>query len=253
LEKKIAVIILAAGLGTRMKSDKAKVLHQIQNRPMILYVVETARKVAGDNVIVVIGNQAEEVRKVISESEKAELIFAHQDKQLGTAHAVLCALPHIPDHCHEVVILCGDVPLILPGTITGLVEDHLKGDYDISVLAVELENPHGYGRIVLDDKKQVCGIIEEADATVEQKKIKLINTGIYCVNKKFLLDALPNIQSNNAQGELYLTDIMAVGYREKKQIGVRIGTDSLQILGVNNCQDLEVVDAVMEKRNRIIS
>jgi UDP-N-acetylglucosamine diphosphorylase/glucosamine-1-phosphate N-acetyltransferase len=253
MEKKIAVIILAAGLGTRMKSHKAKVLHEIQSRPMILYVVEAARKVAGDNVIVVIGNQAEKVRKVVSESEKTELIFAHQDKQLGTAHAVLCALPHIPDHCHEVVILCGDVPLILPETITGLVEDHLKGDHDISVLAVELENPHGYGRVVLDDNNQVCGIIEEADATVEQKEIKLINTGIYCVNKRFLLDALPKIQANNAQGELYLTDIMALGYREKKQIGVRIGADSLQILGVNNCQDLEVVDAVMEKRDRIIS
>jgi bifunctional N-acetylglucosamine-1-phosphate-uridyltransferase/glucosamine-1-phosphate-acetyltransferase GlmU-like protein len=104
-----------------------------------------------------------------------------------------------------------------------------------------------------DVKCQVCGIIEEADATDEQKQIKLINAGIYCINKRFLLDALPKIESNNAQGELYLTDIMGIGYRENKEMGVRVGNDHLQILGVNNCQDLEAVDAIMEKRMRIIS
>jgi UDP-N-acetylglucosamine diphosphorylase/glucosamine-1-phosphate N-acetyltransferase len=249
--KNVAVIILAAGLGTRMKSNKAKVLHEIHSRPMILYVVETARKVAGDDVIVVIGNQAEKVRAIVSET--AQTLFAYQEQQLGTAHAVMCAVPHIPAHCDEVVVLCGDVPLIQPETITDLIEDHLKSARDISLLAVELENPYGYGRVEYDVKCQVCGIIEEADATDEQKQIKLINAGIYCINKRFLLDALPKIESNNAQGELYLTDIMGIGYRENKEMGVRVGNDHLQILGVNNCQDLEAVDAIMEKRMRIIS
>ena len=112
MKNNVAVIILAAGMGTRMKSDKAKVLHEIQNRPMIHYVVETAQKVAGTNVIVVIGNQAQKVQETLSETEG--LIFAYQQEQCGTAHAVLCAMPHIPDHCEEVVILCGDVPLIQP-------------------------------------------------------------------------------------------------------------------------------------------
>jgi bifunctional N-acetylglucosamine-1-phosphate-uridyltransferase/glucosamine-1-phosphate-acetyltransferase GlmU-like protein len=135
---------------------------------MILYVVETARKVAGDDVIVVIGNQAEKVRAIVSET--AQTLFAYQEQQLGTAHAVMCAVPNIPAHCDEVVVLCGDVPLIQPETITDLIEDHLKSARDISLLAVELENPYGYGRVEHDVKCQVCGIIEEADATDEQKQ-----------------------------------------------------------------------------------
>jgi len=251
MRKNIAVVILAAGLGTRMKSDKAKVLHEVAGRPMVLYVVEAARKVAGDDIIVVVGNQAQQVQEIISET--AQLHFAHQEKQLGTAHAVMCALPYIPDHCDEVVILYGDIPLILPETITGLVEDHLASYRDISLLAVELGNPFGYGRILLDNNGQISEIIEESDATAEQKKIKLINSGIYCINKQFLQDALPKIQSNNAQEELYLTDIMAIGYREKRKMGVMITTDHLQILGVNNCEDLEVVNKIMKTRMLNIS
>ena len=161
-------------------------------------------------------------------------------------------MPHIPAQCEEVVILCGDVPLIQSGTIINLVEDHLDNARDISLLAVELDNPHGYGRVVLDNNFSVTAIIEEADATAEQKAIRLINTGIYCINKKFLQEALPKIKPDNAQGELYLTDVMAIGYRDQKRIGVQIGTDFQQILGVNTCQDLELVEGIMQKRARII-
>jgi len=251
MRKNIAVVILAAGLGTRMKSDKAKVLHEVAERPMILYVVEVAQKAAGDDIIVVVGHQAQKVREIISEI--AQLHFAYQEKQLGTAHAVLCALPCIPDHCDEVVILSGDVPLILPETITGLVEDHLACYRDISLLAVELKNPYGYGRILRNDNGQPFGIIEEKDATAEQKKIKLINAGIYCINKKFLQDALPKIQSNNVQEELYLTDIMAIGHTEKKKMGLMVAADYHQFLGVNNCRDLAEADKIMKKRMRNIS
>jgi UDP-N-acetylglucosamine diphosphorylase/glucosamine-1-phosphate N-acetyltransferase len=251
MKKNVAVIILAAGLGTRMKSNKAKVLHEIQGNPMIVYVVETARMVAGDDVIVVIGNQAEKVREILS--EKAEMIFAYQEKQLGTAHAVLCALPYIPDHCKDVIILCGDVPLILPDTVSSLVDGHLQAHRDVSLLAVELQDPYGYGRILFDEENQLIGIIEETDATAEQKRIKLINAGIYCVNKAFLMKVLPKIRSNNAQGELYLTDMIAIGYQEKRNMGVMVGKDSQEILGVNNCRDLEKVDALMKKRMQIIS
>ena len=251
MRKNIAVVILAAGLGTRMKSDKAKVLHEVAERPMILYVVEAARKVAGDDVIVVVGHQAQKVREIISET--AQLLFADQEQQLGTAHAVMCAMPLIPDHCDEVVILYGDVPLILPETISGLVEEHLACCRDISLLAVELKNPYGYGRVLLDDNYEVSGIIEEKDATDEQRKIELINTGIYCINKSFLQDALPKIQSNNVQKELYLTDIMAIVYKEYKKTGVMVAADYHQILGINSCQDLEAVNKIMKKRIRNIS
>ena len=251
MRKNIAVVILAAGLGTRMKSYKAKVLHEVAGRPMILYVVEAARKVAGDDIIVVVGHQAQKVREIISET--AKLHFAYQAQQLGTAHAVRCALPLIPVHCDEVVILYGDVPLIFSETISGLVEDHLACYRDISLLAVELENPYGYGRVLLDDNEQVSGVVEEKDATAEERKIRLINTGIYCINKQFLQDALPKIQSNNVQKELYLTDIMAIGYKENKKTGVMVAADYRQILGVNSCQDLEAVDNIMKKRMRNIS
>lgn len=251
MKNNVAVVILAAGMGTRMKSDKAKVLHEIQGRPMILYVVETARKIAGDDVIVVIGYQAEEVRAIVSDT--AELLFADQDQQLGTGHAVLCALPQIPAHCDHVIILCGDVPLIQPETIATLVEDHLKARRDVSLLAVEIDNPAGYGRILLDDNKQISAIVEEADASADQKLIKLINSGIYCFDKAFLSEALPEIRANNAQGELYLTDIMSIGYQEKRNMGVVVGTNCQQLIGINTCQDLATVDAIMQTRSRIIS
>ena len=249
--KNVAVIILAAGMGTRMKSDKAKVLHEIQGRPMINYVVETARQVAGDDVIIVVGHQAEEVRAIVSDS--TDLLFAYQEQQRGTGHAVLCALPQIPAHCDQVVILCGDVPLIQPETIGALVQDHMSARRHVSLLAVEMENPFGYGRILLDGARQIAGIIEEADATADQKQIKLINSGIYCIDKTFLMEALPKIRPDNSHAELYLTDIMSVGYQEKRNMGVMVGTHCQQILGINSCQDLAAVDAIVKTSPRIIS
>jgi UDP-N-acetylglucosamine diphosphorylase/glucosamine-1-phosphate N-acetyltransferase len=227
------------------------VLHEIQDQPMILFVVETARKIAGDNVIVVIGHQAQKVRAVLSNF--ANLLFAYQEQQLGTAHAVQCAVPQIPDHCEHVIILYGDVPLIQPQTIAEFVDDHLNARRDVSLLAVELDNPYGYGRVLLDDSKQISAIIEEADASHEQKQIKLINTGIYCIDKTFLLGALPQIRPDNAQGEFYLTDIMSVGYQENRNMGVMVGDDCQQILGVNTCQDLAAVESIMKAGSRIIS
>lgn len=250
MKENVAVIILAAGMGTRMKSNKAKVLHEVAGRPMIAYVVEAAQKIAGEHVVVVIGHQASTVRTSLSAYPK--LLFAHQEQQLGTAHAVLCALPHIPDHCEEVIILCGDVPLIRPETIAGLLKDHQNENRDISLLAVELDNPFGYGRVLVNKNNSLAAIIEEADASAEQREIKLINTGVYCINKNFLLAALPKIGSDNAQGELYLTDVIGIGYQENREMGVRISADYQQILGVNTCQDLDLVEGIMKKRQRII-
>ncbi len=245
IKNNIAVIILAAGMGTRMKSREAKVLHMILGRPMIMYVVEAARKVVGNDIILVIGNQAEKVRKVVSET--GELIFVLQEKQHGTGHAVLCAIPSLPDHIEEVIILCGDVPLLTSNTITSLLHNHIKAKRDISILAVKIDNPKGYGRIVLDNENQVIGIVEEADAIEEQKEIKIINTGIYCAKKEFLLDSLPKVKSNNAQGEIYLTDIIEIGYKEKKVVGLLVGSDCDEVAGVNNRQDLIKVETIMRK------
>jgi UDP-N-acetylglucosamine diphosphorylase/glucosamine-1-phosphate N-acetyltransferase len=244
MDTKIGIIILAAGLGTRMKSNKAKVLHEICGKPMINYVAETAVKVAGNNVVLVIGNQADRVRRTVS--KLGPFIYAYQEKQLGTGHAVLCALPHLPKHCREVVILCGDVPLIKANTVNALITSHTAEKRDISVLAVELKNPTGYGRILLAESGQVQAIVEESDATAEQKRIRLINTGIFCVRKTFLLDAVPRIQSDNAKGEMYFTDIVKIAYNEKKHVGVTVGGNYLEVTGINTMQDLKKVERAMK-------
>ena len=246
MDTKIAVVILAAGLGTRMKSNKAKVLHAVCGKPMVRYVVETAQKVAGSNVILVVGHQADEVRRTVS--QQGTFYFALQTEQLGTGHAVLCALPHIPDSCEEVVILCGDVPLIQTHTIETMIESHLTENRDVSVLAVELANPTGYGRILLDVDGRVQAIVEEADASAEQKRIRLINTGILCVKKDFLAEALPQIKSNNAQGEIYLTDIIEVAYHNRKRMGAVIGDNPIEVTGINTIEELKSVEQAMKNR-----
>jgi UDP-N-acetylglucosamine diphosphorylase/glucosamine-1-phosphate N-acetyltransferase len=244
MSMEFAVVILAAGLGTRMKSNKAKVLHEVCGKPMITYVAETARKIAGNNVVLVVGNQADKVRRTVS--KLGTFNFAYQQEQLGTGHAVRCALPHISHHCREVVILCGDVPLIKPDTVNALIKSHADEKRDISVLAVELEDPTGYGRILLDENGQVQGIVEESDATSQQKSIRLINTGIFCVKKDFLLQAVPRIKSENAQGEIYFTDIVEIAYNENMHIGVTVGGGHLEVTGINTLEELKKVERAMK-------
>ena len=246
MNSNIAVVILAAGLGTRMKSNKAKVLHEVCGKPMIHYVVETAQKVAGNNVILVVGHQADEVRQTVS--KQGAFQFVYQNEQLGTGHAVLCALPYIPDACEEVAILCGDVPLIEAHTIQTLVAAHLAENRDITVLAVKLPDPTGYGRMVLDAGGNLQAIVEESDASDEQKRIGLINTGIFCVKKQILSEALPKIKADNAQGEMYLTDIIKIAYYSQKQMGVVTGDDPVEVTGINTIDELKNVERAMKNR-----
>jgi len=246
-EKNVAAIILAAGLGTRMESRKAKVLHELHGRPMVMYVVETAEKCVKDNIILVIGNQAETVRKMVSQHPKVS--FATQDDPLGTGHAVLSALPYLSEDIEQVVILCGDVPLITADTVLGLINDHVSARRDITVLGSQIDNPKGYGRILFDENRHVFGIVEESEATKQQKRIKIINSGTYCVKKDFLFDSLKKIKPDNIKGEFYLTDIIEIGYRGGKNIGVLIGSNNNEILGINTRQDLKRVENMMKNRS----
>jgi UDP-N-acetylglucosamine diphosphorylase/glucosamine-1-phosphate N-acetyltransferase len=242
----LGVVILAAGLGTRMKSDKAKVLHEISGLPMIQYVVRTAVGVAGRHVVVVVGHQAEWVRKTVG--EVAETYFALQQQQLGTGHAVLCALPVLPQAVTQVVILCGDVPLISTETLNHLVSDHIAHQRDVTLLSVKVQNPQGYGRIIVNAEGRLNAIVEEADADEDQKRIDIVNSGIYVVKRSFLENALPRIGTDNAQKEIYLTDIIGLGYRENKVMGAVLGNDSDEIIGINSRDDLKRVEAVMKLR-----
>jgi UDP-N-acetylglucosamine diphosphorylase/glucosamine-1-phosphate N-acetyltransferase len=240
------VIILAAGLGTRMKSDKAKVLHEICGRPMIQYVVETAVQVVEKNVIVVVGHQAGLVQKVLSGYKGVS--FALQEQQLGTGHAVACALPRLPVDAHDVIILCGDVPLIRPETIRKMLSAHQDSGRDITLLGVTVPDPTGYGRIMFDASGHLSGIVEEADADQSQRSINIVNSGIYAINRSFLASALPQIQPNNKQQEIYLTDIIAMGYRWKRKLGLATGAESEEIIGINSPDDLKNAENIMNIR-----
>jgi len=242
----IAIIILAAGLGTRMKSDMAKVLHPILGVPMICHVLETAYSVADRDVIAVVGHQADRVQEACQKFKSVS--FALQSEQNGTGHAVLCAMPAVPESVQYVVILCGDVPLLKAETINNLVQDHVQGDRDLTLLAVELTNPTGYGRVLMNADRQLKKIVEEADADEVEKAICLINSGIYCVSRPFLAASLMKLTPDNAQGELYLTDIIEVGYRWGKHIGVLVGPDPDEVTGVNTIEHLKGVETLMVAR-----
>ena len=157
-------------------------------------------------------------------------------------------MPCIPDYCKEVVILCGDVPLLSADTVKRLVDDHVKAKRDISLLAVEMENPKGYGRILFDDRNHVTGIVEESDTTDEQKQIKMINTGVYCVKKEYLVDSVGKIKSDNAQGEFYLTDIIEMGYKDGKLVGALVGNDDKEFFGINSNEDLAKAENIMKSQ-----
>lgn len=243
----VAVIILAAGKGTRMKSDKAKVLHNLLDKPMIMYVVETAVDVAGNNIILVIGHDAENVRAVVA--TQFDVCFAYQDNQLGTGHAAKCALPYLPKDAEHVVVMCGDVPLVQAETIRQLISRHKADQNDVTVLTIKLEDPTGYGRILVDDQEQVVKIIEESDATEVQKKITTVNAGVYCVRTGFLKASLEKINADNVQKEFYLTDIVKIGSEEKKRIGIFLGKDPDEFKGVNTVQDLIAAQMLLQNRS----
>lgn len=242
----VAVIILAAGLGKRMKSAMAKVLHKLAGKPMISYVLETAREIAGNNLIVVVGHQAEIVKKIVSKVFEVE--FAFQKEQIGTGHAVKCALPYVAENIENIIILCGDVPLISQNTLTSILNYHIETERDISVLAVYVDDPIGYGRIIMDESGNVSGIKEEADATEEEKSIKIINSGIYCMRKDYLLKAIDKIKVDNAQKEYYLTDIISIAYNDKRSVGALAGSDQKEIIGINSPMDLEIAEQYIQDR-----
>jgi UDP-N-acetylglucosamine diphosphorylase/glucosamine-1-phosphate N-acetyltransferase len=238
-----AIVILAAGLGTRMKSDKAKVLHEIHGKPMVHYVVSSAHQIAPEAIVVVVGHQAEQVEAAVRAGHTAK--FAHQSQQLGTGHAVNCAMDSLPAAATDVIILCGDVPLIQVETLERLWTDHTASERILTVLGVEMDNPKGYGRLLMDEEGRFTGIVEEADATEAQKALRLVNSGIYCVEKRFLAQALGEVRADNAQGEYYLTDIVGIGHARNLSMGVLTGTDAKEVTGVNSPEELKIVTDMM--------
>jgi len=248
MEKKsesLVIVIMAAGKGTRMHSDKAKVLHSVCGRPMILHVVDTATRIAGKAVVIVVGHQADKVKAVVS--KEADVLFALQEEQKGTGHAVKMALPVLPEYSSQVIILSGDVPLIKAETVQALLDLHLHQQNAITVLGVQLKKPYGYGRILVNNAGDVDKIVEETDATEAEKKITTVNSGVYCVHREFLESSLIQLQSNNKQNEIYLTDIVEVAKKHQKKIGLMICHNKNEVQGVNTPQDLLDIECMMRE------
>jgi UDP-N-acetylglucosamine diphosphorylase/glucosamine-1-phosphate N-acetyltransferase len=234
-ENKFCALILAAGKGTRMKSDLAKVLHVLNGKPLLHYSLVAAKEAGAEKIVVIIGHQANKIRDDFSGSG---CIFVEQKPQLGTGHAVLQAKDVLADYKGLTVILCGDVPLLKPATIKSLVNNHLAAKAVVSVLTTIPPPPHAYGRIVKDDKDNVLKIVEYKDATEDEKKIGEINTGIYCVDTKFLFSALGKVNNNNQQHEYYLTDIVEIACRAGQKVKSFIASDYIEVMGINTVEEL---------------
>ncbi len=242
---RLAAIILAAGKGTRMQSPLAKVLHPILGKPMLVYPIACAKVAGSQEVVVVVGHQAETIKE---DMKDAKVTFIDQREQLGTGHAVMMAREHFQGFRGTILILCGDVPLLKIQTIEALLKGHRSERAALTVLTTLLEDPSGYGRIVKGGENKILKIVEEKDASVEEKKIKEINTGIYCVESDFLFEAVAGIENRNAQREYYLTDIVGIAVSEGKSARSFIAADSLEVMGINTQEDLEKAEGIMKKR-----
>lgn len=235
--KDVAVIILAAGKGTRMKSDLPKVLHKVAGKSMVVRVVECAQKISPDHIHVVVGHMAELVKDELN--KYVSVNFSIQKELLGTGDAVKAALPQIGPEVKDILVLCGDVPLIKEKSLSDFIWSHQNREAVVSVLAVELENPFGYGRIISDEKGDILCIKEESDADDEEKKITTVNSGIYIFNRNFLVSAIDEIKPENSQAEYYLTDLVEIAKnRDVKMIFSKI-EDKNQVIGVNTIMDLK--------------
>ncbi len=235
-------IILAAGQGTRMKSNLPKVLHKVCGKPMVNIIVDEVKKNQCDEVVVVIGKGADQVKE-----EVKDVVFALQSEQLGTGHAVMQAEPNLTGNGHTIV-LCGDTPLITTETIASFMDMHIESENDISVLTALFDNPFGYGRIVKDAKNEIEKIVEQKDCTDEEVMIQEINSGIYCFKTEVLREYLNEISNNNAQNEYYLTDIITIGIKHQLKVGTQIIANNDEIMGVNSRVHLAEAEEKMRAR-----
>ncbi len=243
--KGFRTIILAAGKGKRMKSDLAKVLHLVGGVPMLTHSLAAARAAGSQRIVVVIGHQAERVRALY---RKEDLLFAEQRELLGTGHAVLQARELFRGYEGAIVILCGDVPLILPETIRALCNRHRSAGAAVTVLTTLLADPTGYGRVITASGGRILRIVEERDATAEEKSIREINTGIYCVESDFLFRAVAGLGNGNAQKEYYLTDIVEIAWEEGLRAAAFRAADPMEVMGINTPEELVTASSLMEMR-----
>ena len=237
-------VILAAGMGTRMKSKMPKVLHKVCGKPLSKWVIDASKAAGADKVCAVVGHKAETVKEVLGDVCE----FALQAEQKGTGHAVMQAIDVIKNSKGEVVILNGDTPLITAETINKAIEYHKNNGNQATVITAILDDATGYGRIVRDNDGSVLKIVEQKDASEEEKKINEVNSGMYVFDAQSLVYALDKITPNNAQGEYYLTDTLEILLSAGKKIGGYAISDNDEIRGINDRVQLNEAEKIMQKR-----
>ena len=244
----IKSIILAAGKGTRMKSETPKVLHTIFDKTLVGYVIEAVNKTGlVDENFVIVGHQAERVEDYIKKTyDNAKTVL--QSPQLGTGHAVSMVLPYLKDFEGEVIILCGDTPLVTEDTLKEFIESHHANNSDLTVMSAIFENPTNYGRIIRNSDGTLNSIVEEKDATAEQKAVKEVNAGIYCLNWSKIKPAFGELKSNNAQGEYYLTDIIKWANEQAMKVDAYILKNNDEIFGINSKTHLAEASKMLNQR-----
>ena len=240
----LTIVILAAGKGTRMKSERPKVLHPLMGRPMLAYSLDLTRALEPSEILVVIGYKADMVRKAFQEWP---VKFVLQDPQEGTAHAVKTALREISQETGTLLILSGDAPLLTEETLRGFLDTHNEQKSLLSFITAVLSDPYGYGRVVRGKNGQVISVIEETDAGEKDREIKEVNGGIYLMELPFLREAIDKVTSQNSQREFYLTDLIAIAGQWGKLTTFRI-KDFREILGINTMAELSSVEKILEER-----
>lgn len=248
----ITALILAAGEGTRMRSNHAKVMHMLLDRPLIWWAAESCRKAGATRLVIVVGHKQQEIRDYFANIDYArqvdELIFVEQTEQLGTGHAVLCAKKALGDFTGPVVVIYGDTPLLRPETIQKLIQTNRTHHNACTTLAMTPENPSGYGRLVVEDGK-IKAIIEEKDCTEEQREtLRVCNSGVYCFCGRRLSSYIENLTCKNAQHEYYITDMVGIFNDAGEEVLTYVCEDTEETLGVNTRAQLADATAIMQMR-----
>ena len=243
---KLKTLILAAGKGTRMKSELPKVIHEVNGIPMISKIIKVLEILKPEENILILGHKKEEILKVVGEDAD----YVVQTEQLGTGHAVLQAKDKLEDYDGDVMVLCGDTPLLREETLEELYKFHRDTDSVTTILTSIYDNPFGYGRIVKENGL-VKAIVEEKEADAEIKKIKEVNAGVYCFKGRELFDALSKITNNNEKGEYYLSDVIGIQVGEGKKVQSFVLNDNIEILGVNSKVELAQASKVLRDRKNI--
>ena len=245
----IFAIVLAAGMGKRMKSQLPKVLAPISGKPMITRIVSQIKNLGPEKVTVVVGHKGELVKAEVSKQFNNELVWAEQKNQLGTGDATKCGLDSLGSITGTILITAGDTPLITAETLRGLISTHNNSNATVTLLSFKASNPFGYGRILRAENSSVIGIREEKDCSELERKIREVNAGVYAVDSAFLKKALESLEPKNAQGELYLTDIIAKAHTEGQKIEAFIAPKEEEFLGVNDHKQLaEIQRIAMNKK-----